>query len=92
MITSLKSITCAGGLVTAGTGLHYIDDEVVTGPSWQLANIPLTGTILLFKNGLLQREGSGNDYTLGIYGDSFNWNAGATPTGADEVRASYKYV
>lgn len=32
--------------------------------TYTLANTPVSGTVMLFLNGLLQEEGSGNDYTI----------------------------
>lgn len=37
---------------------------IAGGTSFTLANTPTTGTLSLFLNGLLQKAGAGNDYTL----------------------------
>lgn len=54
-----------------------------------LDNTPVAGSEEVFVNGILQDEGSGNDYT--ISGDTITFEAGAEPQTGDKVRVSYRY-
>jgi hypothetical protein len=52
-----------------------------------LAYTPVVGKLMLFKNGILQKVGSGNDYT--ISGSTISFQAGNIPGTSDVLLASY---
>jgi hypothetical protein len=60
-----------------------------TNDAFTLANTPTTGTLRLFKNGIRQRAGSGNDYTLAA--DTITFEAGNVPQTGDILLADYKH-
>lgn len=68
------------GETPAGT----VDASNVT---FTLANAPIG--LLLSKNGLVQRAGSGNDYTLS--GSTITFEAGNVPATGDILQATYSY-
>lgn len=57
--------------------------------SFTLANTPVSGTEMVYTNGLLQQAGSGNDYT--ISGTGITFLTGAIPQSGDRVLVSYFY-
>jgi hypothetical protein len=81
--------------LAAGGGLsnsHFVDRETPSGDvdgsnvEFALSNTPLEGSEHVFLNGLLQDDGSGNDYT--IDGDTITFEA--APLTGDKVRVSYR--
>lgn len=53
--------------------------------TFTLANTPQSGKLLLFLNGLLQEEGSGNDFTI----SGTTITMAVAPTTGDKLRATY---
>lgn len=47
----------------------------------------IPATLAIYKNGIKQRPGSGNDFTLS--GATVTFEAGAIPSGADLIEAAY---
>jgi len=82
----------AAGLKVNGVHNH-ISNAVPTGvvnganPTFTLAGTPLANTLMLFKNGMLQRAGAGNDYTLATA--TITFLAGNIPQTGDVLLASY---
>lgn len=54
-----------------------------------LANIPTSGTEMVFVNGVLQDSGAGNDYT--IADDVITFLTGSIPQSGDKIRVTYWY-
>ncbi len=54
---------------------------------WRLAQTSAPGKLMLFRNGLLQREGATNDFTLA--GRDIAFNAGNEPQPGDVLSATY---
>lgn len=83
-----QQIPTSAGLLNA----NFVDKETPSGTvngsnvTFTLANTPVTGSVHLYVNGLLQEEGSGNGYTIS--------GAVCTMTDApltgERVRASYR--
>ncbi len=55
--------------------------------TFTLAQTPVTGTEILFVNGIMQDAGAGNDYT--ISGGTITFLSGAIPQSGDKIRCSY---
>jgi hypothetical protein len=80
-------------VAAASTVINFVDNEVVGGTSngvnatFTLANIPTTGSVSLFLNGVLQQAGSGNDYTIsGLTITMLN-----IPLTGDKLLANYRH-
>jgi hypothetical protein len=59
-------------------------------PVFTCTNHYIGGSLRVFVNGLLQTPGSGNSYQeTGAASGEFTFEAGAIPSGADEVWVSY---
>jgi hypothetical protein len=77
---------------TAGTAVF---SELPTGTidgvnaAFVLANTPLSNTLRLYKNGIRQKAGSGNDYTLATA--TITFEAGNLPQTGDNLLADYSY-
>lgn len=57
--------------------------------TYTIANAPTsTAVIWLYKNGVLQNYGSGNDYTISI--TTITFNSGAIPISGDVLRITYR--
>lgn len=73
----------------------YIVDEIPSGAidginaTFTLANIPLTGKLMVFINGIKMEAGYSSDYT--ISGNIITINAGAIPQTGDKISATYIY-
>lgn len=89
---ALQEIGAGGGLVvitwmeTPTGAVNDINDTFV------LANPPTGaggGNLMLFKNGLLQRPGAGNDFTLAYA--TITFEAGNIPTTGDIIAATYPH-
>ena len=71
----------------------YIVREVPTGTkngsnaTFTLANTPVSGTEMLFLNGILQNAGSGNDYTIST--NTITMLTGAIPVSTDVLLCTY---
>ncbi len=82
---------------SSGTGLsasNFVDNEVPAGTinganaTFTLANTPVAGTEHLFKNGLRQTSGAGNDYT--ISGLTITFLSGNIPQTGDALICDYR--
>lgn len=79
----------------AGSGSHtHVYSEVPAGTvngsnaTFTLASTPTAGSVLLYKNGLRQKAGGGNDYTLAT--DTITFLAGNIPQTGDNLLADYE--
>jgi hypothetical protein len=76
-------------------GASFADSETPGGTvngsndEFTLANTPVAGSLHLFVNGIRQRPGSGNDYT--ISGGTITFESGAIPQTNDVLLADYRY-
>jgi len=72
----------------------FVDSEVPTGvpngilTDFTLAAAPVAGTLKLYKNGIRQKAGAGNDYTL-VTG-TITFEAGNLPQTGDILLADYR--
>jgi hypothetical protein len=92
----LKGNGTAVSVATAGTDFmapsDFITRETPTGTingsntTFTLANTPISGTEMVFLNGVLQDAGAGNDYT--ISGTTITMLS--APLSGDKIRASYQ--
>jgi hypothetical protein len=77
-----------------GAGHTHVYSEVPSGTingsnaAFTLASTPASGTLRLYKNGLRQRAGSGNDYTLAT--NTITYEAGNVPQTGDSHVADYE--
>lgn len=55
-----------------------------------IANTPVTGKLRVFVNGIRQRSGSGNDYT--ISGTTLTFETGNAPQSGDSLIVDYKFI
>lgn len=80
-----------GATNTAGPqGSRIVWDETpedLGGNLWRLSQSPAAGKLMLFRNGLLQREGASNDFVL--TGRDITFNAGNEPLPGDILSATY---
>lgn len=60
-----------------------------TNDDFVLAETPVSGTEMVYVNGILQDAGSGNDYQ--ITDDTITFEAGAIPQSGDKLRVSYVF-
>lgn len=58
-----------------------------TNPTFTIANTPVTGTLHVYRNGLLMRVGASNDYTLS--GTTITFNATRIPPAGAILWAEY---
>jgi len=81
----------------AFTGLatsNFVDSEVPSGtvngtnPTFTLANTPTTGTVHLYRNGIRQKAGSGNDYQISAA--TITFETGNEPQTGDLLLADYR--
>ena len=80
-------------------GLSFVNKETPTGSiddsnvTFTLAHTPVTGSVDVFLNGVLQDPGAGNDYT--ISGSTITFATAPTADrgdgSSDKVRVSYRY-
>jgi len=81
--------------VSGGSSETAVDGETPGGTvngsnaTFTLANTPASGSLHLFVNGIRQRAGSGNDYT--ISGDTITFETAAIPLTGDVLLADYRY-
>jgi hypothetical protein len=88
--------TAAGGVswVPAVLAGNVVESEVPAGTidgtnaTFNLANTPVTGSLKLYKNGMRQQAGTGNDYTLATAAITFL--AGNVPQVGDVLLADYR--
>jgi hypothetical protein len=87
---TLSVVTGSTGVMTAA---NFIIEEVPTGtvdgtnPTFTLANTPLTGSQRVFVNGIRNKAGAGNDYT--ISGSTITFLTGAIPQTGDTIIVDY---
>lgn len=92
--THIWKILAVTPLPSGGGGDHTYN-ETPTGDvdgvndTFTLGNAPLSGSLMLFKNGLLQREGSGNDFTIST--DTIVFESDNLPQTDDILKASYPF-
>ncbi len=86
--TTLANVNLSGGVtaVVSETPTGTIDGS---NPTFTLANTPAAGTLQLYKNGVRQRAGASNDYTLSAA--TITFKAGAIPESGDWLLADYNY-
>lgn len=85
----------AAGFNSTGLGdtETAISDETLGGTvdgvnaTFTIANTPVTGTLHVYRNGLLMRVGASNDYT--ISGTTITFNAGRIPPAGAILWAEY---
>jgi hypothetical protein len=88
--------TAAGGVswVAAILAGNVVEGEVPSGTidgtnaAFNLANTPTAGSLKLYKNGMRQQAGAGNDYTLATAAITFL--AGNVPQVGDVLLADYR--
>jgi hypothetical protein len=86
----------AGGMKWADglTAANIIESETPTGSvngindTFTLANTPVAGSVKLYKNGIRQRAGAGNDYT--IASGTITFLAGNLPQTGDILLVDYR--
>jgi hypothetical protein len=90
LIVNIKGATGSGG---GGSGSsNFITRETPSGTmngtntTFTLANTPTTGSEELYLNGLLQDEGTGNDYTI----STSTITMLVAPLSSDKLRVSYR--
>lgn len=72
----------------------FVDQATPTGTVdgsnnvFTLADVPASGSLMLWRNGLLMQNGSGKDYTLS--GSTISFTAGNIPTVGSVLLASYR--
>lgn len=75
-------------------GTTFVDSETPSGTingsndTFTLAGTPATGSLHLYKNGIRQRAGSGNDYQLSTA--TITFEAGNLPQTGDVLLADYR--
>lgn len=87
------SYSAGSGLQLSGTtfAIYFVNMETPSGTingsndAFSLANSPVSGSVMLFLNGVLLEAGSGNDYT--ISGTSITM--ATAPSSGDKLRATY---
>lgn len=85
----LTLISQNGG--SGGTRTEEVPSGTVNGSNdtFTLSNSPLSNTLNLFLNGLRQKSGASNDYTLS--GSTITFTAGMIPQTGDSLIAQYIY-
>lgn len=89
-----SSSTTVANVNLGGSGTPVVS-EVPSGtidgsnPTFTIANTPVAGTLQLYRNGIRQRVGASNDYTLS--GTTITFNTGAIPGSGDWLLADYSY-
>jgi hypothetical protein len=85
----------ATSLELATPGERDVDSEAPSGTingsndTFTLANTPASGSLHLYKNGIRQRAGGGNDYTLSTA--TITFEAGNIPQTGDILLADYRF-
>ena len=93
LATQAQGLLPAASLPAQGTVPTFVDNETpggalnATNTAFTLANTPIVGSVTLYRNGILQAPGAGNDYTI---------NAAAitmltAPKATDNLLASYRH-
>jgi hypothetical protein len=83
----------ADGVWVPPQGAQVVENETpqpYSPPSqYYLTNVPLENSVRLFKNGVRQTPGSGNDYTMS--GNIIIFEPGNEPQGGDVLLADYRF-
>ncbi len=97
---SITAIACAGKTVVlngttytgSGSTVNFVDKETPSGAInnvntvFTFAFTPIAGTEHIYRNGILQDVGAGNDYTISGATITFT----TAPTTGDKIRGSYR--
>jgi len=92
-VTSVAASYLSGTIPSTNlTGAFVFGAELTgtlngTNPTFTLPSNPSTGTVTLYVNGIRQKSGSGNDYT--ISGSTITFEAGNIPLSGDVLTADY---
>jgi hypothetical protein len=78
-----------GGLVSSNFVFGETPSGTINGSNavFTLAHTPISGTITISVNGIIQKSGSGNDYT--ISGSTITFESGNIPVTLDSIIANY---
>jgi hypothetical protein len=80
-------------LIAEGTLHRHVDNEAPAGAidganaTYTLVKTPRTGSLKLYKNGIRQQAGAGNDFTLAS--QTITFAAGNIPQAGDVLLADY---
>lgn len=80
---------------SASATITFVDQIAPTGTingvngSFTLPNTPSSGSLYLWRNGLLLKDAAGVDYTLS--GNTITFESGQEPRTGDVLLASYRY-
>ena len=76
---------------SSSTAWNEVPGGAVNGsnPTFTLAHAPQAGALMLFKNGMLQRVGSGNDYTIASL--TITFETGNIPQADDVLLSTYPW-
>ncbi|WP_428936918.1 hypothetical protein [Fontivita pretiosa] len=83
-----------GALLRKGALSESVGPAAVSGTvdgvnaDFALADAPVDGSLMVFVNGLLMSEGSGEDYVLA--GQTITFQPGAIPQSGDKIRVFYR--
>jgi hypothetical protein len=80
----------AGNLLADSVVFNEVPGGAVDGSNntFTLADVPEDGTLMVFVNGLLMREGSSDDFSLA--GKTITFHAGAVPGAGEWIRVMYR--
>jgi hypothetical protein len=82
---SWQTALLASNVVESETPSGTVNGANVT---FNLANTPTAGSVKLYKNGIRQRAGAGNDYTIAT--GTITFEAGNVPQTGDVLLADYR--
>lgn len=94
-LTVGTGLSITGTTLNAAAALSFAIGETPSGtingtnPTFTLANIPTSGSVALYANGIRLKSGAGNDYT--ISSDTITFLTGAIPVTGDVLQADYRY-
>lgn len=76
--------------------INFVSNEIPSGTInginavFTLANAPIAGSDMVYRNGLRQTRGATEDYQVG--GDQITFNAGSIPQIGNKLRVDYRYI
>ena len=92
--TAVASQQSIKAYVDAAFGsINFADNEVPAGllnssnVTYTLANTPVAGSVMLFLNGIKQKAGAGNDFTI----SGLTITMAVAPDSGESIEASYRY-